>query len=461
MKNRITALFLAAVLIICPAVTVFADDASEAPIATVMFASDYQFDYGTLPKRILLDISGTVLKDGKCPDSFVLCGDVTNESGYSNYNASVEGTVKSIVESEAVIKDTFGEDTDYHVFQGNHDPFLPDYMDATGAYEYEDYILYVINTEGYNPWAQGVTQSEEIVRNAAEKLDEYLTEKIADCDHRPVFVATHVPLHFSGRTSSRFGVGDNMYSRYFFDVLNRAGEFLDIVFIFGHNHSKGFDNYLGNGSIFLPRGGLILIPDTTGVTTPYTDKYTRETLNFTYMNAGYVGNIANSESPENADLTATVVEIYEDDMVFSRYGMYGVHVLCGEGHFNTVEQYPDLNVIPTMPGQSFVLGVFPTKPEGVLSERVDSPVSVSRLPVHVHDFVDGVCTGCGIPESYFDEAMPGDTDGDGKITAKDVNILKKVLTGQVEQMPAADLNGDGKISVSDVSLLKRKLSGSL
>ncbi len=455
MKHRITAFLLAAVLIFLSSATVFAEDSSAVePLATVMFASDYQLDGVILPKRVLADISGSVLRDGKCPDSFVLCGDVTNISGYSNYNAPEEDTAASVVESRKVITDTFGDGTDYHVLQGNHDPFLPDYMDATGAYEYKDYILYIINTEGYNPWSQGVTASEQYVIDAAAELDEYLTQKIADCDTRPVFVCTHVPLHFCGRTSSRFGFGDNMYSRYFFDVLNSAGEILDIVFIFGHNHSKGFDNYLGNGSIYLPRGGTILIPDTTDVTTPYTDKYTRETLNFTYMNAGYVGYVANSESPENADLTATVVEIYEDSMVFARYGRYGMHALCGEGHFNTVEQYPDLNIIPTGPGQSFVLGVFPTPPEGILSERVESPALVSRLPAHVHSFEDGICTGCGIPESYFDEKPDGDIDGDGKLTVKDINLLKQIILGTLDKVDAADIDSDGKVGIPDMMALK-------
>ena len=52
---------------------------------------------------------------------------------------------------------------------------------------------------------------------------------------------------------------------------------------------------------------------------------------------------------------------------------------------------------------------------------------------------------------------------DGKVTAKDANLLKRVIEGMdALSMPAheaADMNGDGKINASDVNLLKKKITG--
>ena len=64
-------------------------------------------------------------------------------------------------------------------------------------------------------------------------------------------------LHFSGRASSLYGNGDNLYSSYLFDVINTAAEDLDIVYLYGHNHSKGWDNYIGGSRVFKRPGDTI------------------------------------------------------------------------------------------------------------------------------------------------------------------------------------------------------------
>ncbi|MDD6095244.1 MAG: dockerin type I repeat-containing protein [Clostridia bacterium] len=74
-----------------------------------------------------------------------------------------------------------------------------------------------------------------------------------------------------------------------------------------------------------------------------------------------------------------------------------------------------------------------------------------------HNFVDGYCTVCGEPDPDAPSYIAGDVDADGKLTAKDINILKRVLTGKESEVPAADVNGDGKLTTADVSALKRIL----
>ncbi len=78
----------------------------------------------------------------------------------------------------------------------------------------------------------------------------------------------------------------------------------------------------------------------------------------------------------------------------------------------------------------------------------------STAPASGHSFADGFCTVCGEPDPDTPTFTPGDLDGDGKINAKDVNLLKQTVLGTLDKVPAADIDGDGKVSVSDVALLK-------
>ncbi len=55
--------------------------------------------------------------------------------------------------------------------------------------------------------------------------------------------------------------------------------------------------------------------------------------------------------------------------------------------------------------------------------------------------------------------IPGDLNGDGKVNATDGNMMKKVILGIMEYMPAADLDGDGKVNVSDSAILKKMILG--
>ena len=47
-----------------------------------------------------------------------------------------------------------------------------------------------------------------------------------------------------------------------------------------HNHSSGYDNYIGGGSVYLKKGDTMLVPDYDNYLVP-----TEVTLNFTYMTA--------------------------------------------------------------------------------------------------------------------------------------------------------------------------------
>ncbi len=76
------------------------------------------------------------------------------------------------------------------------------------------------------------------------------------------------------------------------------------------------------------------------------------------------------------------------------------------------------------------------------------------IPAFGHTYVNGVCTRCGDADPEYVTVIPGDADGDGKITVKDVNLMKQMVLGSADPTLSADVNGDGKVTVTDVNALK-------
>ena len=367
-KKFVVILSLLLILSLMPISVLQSFAVSEEPIATLFFASDYQekTGYGN-PKGNLSALMDAVNRSGKGEDvdTAVFCGDFSSSYGdVTSYTSEVK----------ALVNQKFPASTESVMLQGNHDNFNSD-MKSTGAHPYENYIIYVLNTGDANPWNQGTAGAKSTVQTAADNLETYLNGLISSGDKRPVFIATHVPLHMSSRTSSLYNKsGDNMYSSYLFNVINEAGKSLDIVYLYGHNHSWGWDSYLGGSAVYRTKGDILPVPDCEGVTTTYTDKYTNEKLNFTYMNAGYVGYYSENTSPADDTLTCSVIEIYSDHMTVTRYDKDGAHKLGSQGCYNTSAKggaYNDTNGFPngTTTGYS------------VVSSDTPSPKNIARINV--------------------------------------------------------------------------------
>lgn len=219
----------------------------------------------------------------------------------------------------------YGADVNAVWVQGNHDDdsLVEDgTLSASGAHDTEHYGVYVINEKDYM-W---YNDDEATIKATATALDEYLDAKVAEDYDKPIFVVSHLPLHYSMRT--RYGGKDGMHANYIFDVLNEAGaNGQEIIFLFGHNHSHGWDDYLGGAAIYLQKGDSINIAQNS------TTEYKVETLEFTYMNAGYVGyyNTNDSASSVDSTLTLTLFEITDNKVSISRYDANGQHVLKAAG----------------------------------------------------------------------------------------------------------------------------------
>ncbi len=256
------------------------------PPDTLVFASDYQDMRGwDKPSVTLEGILEQIKSADIVPTNVIYCGDYTNDEVLHDYQLKPDDSIQEIREVVAEECGTVSQD-DMIFVQGNHDR-LTDAISATGLHEYDNYLVYVLNTQYEFPWKQGRDRdSEDRIISASEDMKKCFDELIARGETRPVIIAGHVPLHFTARTSSRHSTGDNMYASYIFDTVNEAAGSLDILYLFGHNHSKGWDCYLGGSSVFMERGEEILVP-LAGSNTGSTDDFTSRELNFTYMKAGY------------------------------------------------------------------------------------------------------------------------------------------------------------------------------
>ena len=310
--------------------------------AVIFAASDYQADsHFDAPADNLKRILEAVKRDGLLPDAAILCGDYTNDARLHDYQLSPEDSIeeiRGILDEE--VPSVKGESTIF--VQGNHDK-LTESISESGLHEFDDYLVYVLNTENDFPWKQGKVQGCHFkVARAASEMEKCFDGLIAAGETRPVIIAGHVPLHYTARTSSRHTTGDSLYSSLIFDVVNEASDGLDIIYLFGHDHSKGWDCYLGGSCVYKAPGEKLLLPefDDSDVDS---DRFKEETLGFTYMNAGYTGYYMNcapddySSDPDSeyraADetLTGSVIEVYDDRIVITRYDENGKHGLGSAG----------------------------------------------------------------------------------------------------------------------------------
>ena len=328
----------------------------QAPLCTLFFASDYQKADGFPdPQKTLRGILRTAAAKGKHPDQVIICGDYTNDSRLYNYQLSPEDSIRTIRKTvKKICPDLKKKDMVF--VQGNHDRLTESIADS-GLHEYEDCLIYVLNTEMDYPWVQGhTTGSLKKVTRAAKKMEKCFDQLIAGGETRPVFIAGHVPLHYTARTSSRHGSGDNLYAKRIFKRVNRAAKSLNIIYLYGHNHSKGWDCYMGGACVYKAAGDTLLLPDFTK-SSRETDSYTKKILRFTYLNAGYLGYYMNCGPEENAagirhkfdaadmTLTGTICEIYPDRVVLTRYDSNGKHRLGARGEANPYRNYIDRDLI--------------------------------------------------------------------------------------------------------------------
>lgn len=309
MKRVLTMILAISVLItVCAAGTIFAQDKT-----VVLACSDFQPEQGNNAGKTVLESLLCVLKNKgiTSADGFLCCGDYDYEYSETREGIdTIKEAVRDVVDSDMVFvqgNHDSGIGTNGISKSGNNDP-------ASGKYG-----VFVINEDDYM-WNNS---NRERIKQTAQNLIDYLNKKLKAKYDKPVFVVSHLPLNYSMRTAND---GDAMYANYIFDALNEAGgKGLNIVYLFGHDHSNGWDDYLGGAAIYLEKGDKILIARNSKTV------FDEKTLEFTYMNAGYVGYYGLVNDGADGTLTMTSFEFDENELTVSRYDTNGIHNLKSAG----------------------------------------------------------------------------------------------------------------------------------
>ncbi|MDD6077238.1 MAG: metallophosphoesterase, partial [Clostridiales bacterium] len=273
-NQRLIALLLCLVMVLTMGILPGDVDAAETS-TTVIAGSDFQARNGNAAGATIVNgVIDQIKADGYTKlDGFLFAGDysvgATKEADVTYLKDTIHAAYPELTDNTMVL------------IQGNHDNaseyggaeagLVGNVIDVSGAHDAENYGVYVINEQDYM-WRNS---DETTIQNTANALDAYLDTKVAEGYGKPIFVVSHLPLHYSMRTRND---GDGMYANYIFDVLNDAGaKGLNIIFLYGHDHSNGWDDYLGGSCVYLAKGKNINIAQGSKT------EFNVETLNFTYM----------------------------------------------------------------------------------------------------------------------------------------------------------------------------------
>lgn len=267
-------------------------------------------------------------------DGAFLVGDYTPDSRESNTSSEGIDALKEVFRPVVGDNMIFTQGNHDHndtvglAKDGNNDP-------ASGKYG-----VFVINENQRMEF--NYTYTYETTKQAADDLKAYLDEKVQSGWTKPIFVLNHIPLHWGNRTIEQ---GNGAHAELLVKVLNEAGaKGLNIIYLYGHNHGSGYDDFLGNAAVYLKKGDQMEVC----VSEPETAqkiKHTTYTLNFTYMNAGYIGYVNSPDPAVDCALTMSVFLIRGDEVIITRYdeeinfnkNKFGVHDLKSPGKW--IEKY--------------------------------------------------------------------------------------------------------------------------
>ena len=292
------------------------DEITDLSEVIILAGSDFQPNTNEKGIQNIRDVMGALNNAGYYGfDGLLFTGDYTQahgsdlESGNVGINA-LDGEMHNYVNFDR----TYG--------QGNHDHKDLDLMapygnnDPAGA----PYGIFNIPEDKYDAYGNGG-------QTVAADLTAYFNEKIeSGWGNKPIFVLSHLPLHYNYRTIKDKGASSAMY---IIDALNAANDAgLNIIFLFGHNHSGGYDDYLGGAAIYVPKGESIIVADPAG----YKNAPIETELRFTYMNSGYIGYYNDMGNGADTALTLSVFRIQANgDVIITRYDKNGEHNLKSAG----------------------------------------------------------------------------------------------------------------------------------
>ena len=324
LSRKLLAVLLSALMLVSLFTTALTVAAAQKE-TVIIAGSDFQVSsYDTTAIDAILT---AMQKDGIRPDKLLFGGDYSLEHSHAT---STQGVTKLTTYFSSIL-----DEEDMVFAQGNHDPDTTGGLTGWGNLDpaYGDYGLYIVE----DPTLAQEWGSYDAASVAALQL--YLNNKVEIGFSKPIFIMNHFPLHWGYRTQ-KDGVGTNAYR--FFNVINEAaGKGLNIIYLFGHNHSNGYDDSMGGSSIFLKKG------DTIQICQGSKKEYKEETLNFTYMNSGYTGYYTSPMENAEDTLTMSVFRIRGNEVIISRYSADGVSNLKSAGVENTSFGYEKMPTVNT------------------------------------------------------------------------------------------------------------------
>ena len=299
------------------------NEVSDLSETLLVAGSDFQPATNNQGIETLRGLTGSLKNNGYSSfDGMLFVGDYTREHG----SVLEPGDIgQDALEAEMTNYVNFG-----HVYsQGNHDHKDIDGMDNYGNNDPKggNYGVFVINEDNYDAYGNGG-------QNVANDLTSYFAEKkAAGWGNQPIFVMSHLPLHYNYRTMKDGGAKT---AQYIINALNTASEDgFNIIFLIGHNHSGGYDDSLGGAAIYIPKGDSIPVPDYTN----YKNAPVEVELKFTYMNAGYVSYYNDMGMGADCSLTMSAFRIQENgDVIITRYDANGVHNLKSAGQLSPYDR---------------------------------------------------------------------------------------------------------------------------
>ena len=337
--KRILTLALSLLLLLCAVPVVSAEQMVATEVDVILLAgSDFQVGNQTTQIEKIFDvlsIHGLTRADGA-----FFVGDYTAEKRESNTSAKGIEVLKKLY--QPIVGDNM-------IFtQGNHDP-----ADTVGLAKEGNndpasgkYGVFVINENQRMEYNDDTCY--EDTKAAADALKVYLDDKAAKGFTKPIFVLNHIGLHWGNRTIKQ---GAAYHGYLLVDVLNEAGaKGLNIIYLYGHNHSSGYDDWLGGGAVYFKKGDQIPVP----MGSKKKEDAKIYTLNFTYMNAGYIGYYYTTEASADATVTMSVFLIRGDEVIITRYDeeinfakdKIGVHPLKSAGVWHADYSKPDYHATP-------------------------------------------------------------------------------------------------------------------
>lgn len=345
----LTASLVLSMIIIVPKQA--AADGGDRDYISIVSCSDYQkwYDNGQYNRDDwdylqpqLQAICDAAWDGGLDPDYWFFGGDF---SCLHNTDTSEEG-MKQVKEIMYASFPTLNDERAV-IIQGNHDEADVEGLNPTGPYEFDDFIAYVIDEDDY-PTTQGNAAALTTVEKTSDDLYNYLVELADNEEHRPIFIMSHGGLHYDIDRQD----GNNQYAYVLYEAIRDIADELDIIFMFGHNHTNG-DEMVGGSITFFPPGSTIDVCHEDSISNK---KGTESEINFTYMNYGYIGyigdiyNSAGSSPFERSELTNLLtlsdIKIYKDKITVERYSKNG-HEEAFDREIERLHRAPDPTPEPT------------------------------------------------------------------------------------------------------------------